>query len=267
MEKLGNQAGIELKRNEDGQYGYSAEYIIRVRNTGPIAGQHAKIFDVPVRGVGFDIANVTVDGTEVKPDSGRYLISDKAELAVGEYTDYQVVVEGTVTDAAANALPAAVGQCDAVTPENPGAGAGLVNTVEMSGDSDGRANNVVCEPVELRRLNIEKRINGRETAPVTPGDQMDIWYRVSNTGNVTLSGITLADQITEDNDDLQKEIDAAIAKIEAFDLAPGEVKDVTFKVTAYEGEHTNEVRAEVPETTRPGTTLSLIHISEPTRRS
>ena len=264
VEKLGNQAGIELKRNKDGQYGYSAEYTIRVRNTGPIAGQHAKIFDVPVRGVGFDITTVTVDGTEVKPENSRYLISKEAELAVGEYKDFQVVVNGTVTDQAANALPTAVGQCDAVTPQNPGAGAGLVNTVEMGGDTDGPDNNIVCEPVELRRLNIEKRIDGRENAPVTPGDEMEIWYRVRNTGNVTLSGITLADQIKEDNEKLQKEIDDEIAEIEAFDLEPGEVKDIKFPVTAFEGEHTNEVRAEVPETTVPGTTRPETTIPETT---
>ena len=264
VEKLGNQSGITLERNKDGKYGYSAEYTIRVRNTGQVAGEHAKVWDVPVRGVGFDIANVTVDGTEVKPNSGRYLISDKAELAVGEYKDYQVVVNGTLADKAADALPAAVGQCEAVTPGNPGAGSGLVNTVEMGGDSDGPANNIVCEPVELRRLNIEKRIDGRESAPVTPGEKMEIWYRVRNTGNVTLAGITLADQIKENNKELQAEIDAEIAKIEAFDLAPGEVKDVTFEVTAHEGEHENEVRAEVPETTRPGTTRPETSIPETT---
>ena len=264
VEKLGNQSGITLERNKDGKYGYSAEYTIRVRNTGQVAGEHAKVWDVPVRGVGFDIANVTVDGTEAKPNSGRYLISDKAELAVGEYKDYQVVVNGTLAEKAADALPAAVGQCEAVTPGNPGAGSGLVNTVEMAGDSDGPDNNIVCEPVELRRLNIEKRIDGRENAPVTPGEKMEIWYRVRNTGNVTLSGITLADQIKEDNKELQAEIDAAIAKIEAFDLAPGEVKDVTFEVTAHEGEHTNEVEAQVPETTVPGTTRPETTIPETT---
>ena len=265
VEKFGTQAGIALERDEKtGQYTYSAAYTIRVRNTGEIAGQHPEISDVPIRGVGFDITKVTVDGAEVDPVNSRYLISEGSELGVSGYTDYQVVVEGTVTDAAANALPAAVGQCDAVTPENPGAGAGLVNTVEMGGDSDGPANNIVCEPVELRRLNIEKRIDGRENAPVTPGDEMEIWYRVRNTGNVTLSGITLADQIKENNKELQAEIDAEIAKIEAFDLAPGEVKDVTFEVTAHEGEHENEVRAEVPETTRPGTTRPETSIPETT---
>ncbi|MBF4547280.1 hypothetical protein IRY31_04195 [Corynebacterium afermentans subsp. lipophilum] len=264
VEKLGNQSGISLERNKDGKYGYSAEYTIRVRNTGQVAGEHAKVWDVPVRGVGFDINSVTIDGTEVKPNSGRYLISDKAELAVGEYKDYQVVVNGTLADKAADALPAAVGQCEAVTPGNPGAGSGLVNTVQMAGDSDGPDNNIVCEPVELRRLNIEKRIDGRESAPVTPGEKMEIWYRVRNTGNVTLSGITLADQIKEDNKELQAEIDAEIAKIEAFDLAPGEVKDVTFEVTAHEGEHTNEVEAQVPETTVPGTTRPETSIPETT---
>ena len=174
---------------------------------------------------------------------------------MGEYKDYQVVVAGTLSDESANALPAAVGQCDAVTPQNPGAGSGLVNTVQMAGDSDGPDNNIVCEPVELRRLNVEKRIDGRDSAPVTPGKDMEIWYRVRNTGNVTLSGITLADQITEDNEELQNQINAEIEKIGAFDLAPGEFNDVKFMVKAPEGEHTNEVKAQVPGTTVPGTTV------------
>jgi len=264
VEKLGNQAGIDLKRNENGQYGYSAEYTIRVRNTGSIAGQHAKVWDVPVRGVGFDITSVTVDDAEVKPDSGRYLISNESDLAVGEFKDYRVVVNGTVTDKAAEALPAAVGQCDAVTPENPAAGSGLVNIVEMAGDADGRENNIVCEPVELRRLNIEKRIDGRENAPVTPNEPMEIWYRVRNTGNVKLTGITLADQITEDNEELQRAIDEKIAEVGTFDLEPGEYYDVKFPVKAHAGEHENEVRAEVPETTIPGTTRSETSIPETT---
>ena len=255
VEKLGNQSGISLERDDNGNYGYSASYTVRVRNTGTVAGEHAKVEDVPVRGVGFDIDSVTVDGAEVKPNSGRYLITDGAELGAGEYKDYEVVVAGTMSDKSADALPAAVGQCDAVTSQNPGAGSGLVNTVQMDGDSDGPDNNIVCEPVELRRLNVEKRIDGRESAPVTPGEPMEIWYRVRNTGNVTLSGITLADQITEDNEALQAEIDAEIAKIEAFDLAPGEFNDVKFEVTAPEGEHTNEVKAQVPGTTVPGTTV------------
>ena len=255
VEKLGNQSGISLERNEDGRYAYSASYTVRVRNTGTVAGTHAKVQDVPVRGVGFDISSVNVDGAEVAPNSGTYLISDGAELGVGEYKDYQVVVAGTLSDESANALPAAVGQCDAVTPQNPGAGSGLVNTVQMAGDSDGPDNNIVCEPVELRRLNVEKRIDGRDSAPVTPGKDMEIWYRVRNTGNVTLSGITLADQITEDNEELQNQINAEIEKIGAFDLAPGEFNDVKFMVKAPEGEHTNEVKAQVPGTTVPGTTV------------
>nr|WP_274707548.1 hypothetical protein [Corynebacterium lehmanniae] len=258
--------GITLERNDKGVYAYKAEYTIRVRNTGLVNGEHAKVWDVPVRGVGFAIDDVTVDGTKVDADNGRYLISDVAELDAGQYKDYRVVVDGTVTDEAAAALPAAVGQCEAVKPQNPGAGSGLVNVVTMEGDGDGIDNNIVCEPVELRRLNIEKRINGRVDAPVTPGDDMEIWYRVRNTGNVTLTDITLADQIKEDNPDLQKQINeklaAELAKPEynPFNLEPGEYKDVKFPVKAPEGEHNNEVTAEVPpktvpETTRPGTTI------------
>ena len=166
--------GITLGRNDKGVYAYKAEYTIRVRNTGLVNGEHAKVWDVPVRGVGFAIDDVTVDGTKVDADNGRYLISDVAELDAGQYKDYRVVVDGTVTDEAAAALPAAVGQCEAVKPQNPGAGSGLVNVVTMEGDGDGIDNNIVCEPVELRRLNIEKRINGRVDAPVTPGEPMEI---------------------------------------------------------------------------------------------
>jgi len=255
VEKFRAQAAnINLERNAEGKYAYSAEYVIRVRNSSLVDGTHAQVWDAPVRGVGFSVDTVTVDGTEVAPQSGRYLVADAAALKANKYKDYRVVVSGTVTDEAANALPAAVGQCDAVTPENPGAGSGLVNTVSMNGDADGPANNIVCAPVELRRLNIEKRIDGRDNAPVTPGQDMEIWYRISNTGNVALTGITLADKITEDNEALQKQIDDAIKGIGAFDLAPGEIRDIKFAVTAPEGEHNNEVRAQVPPTTVPATT-------------
>ena len=256
VEKFRAQAGnINLERNAEGKYAYSAEYVIRVRNSGAVDGTHAQIWDAPVRGVGFTVDTVTVDGTEINPQSGRYLVADATELKANQYRDYRVVVSGTVTDEAANALPAAVGQCEAVTPENPGAGSGLVNQVAMNGDSDGPANNIVCAPVELRRLNIEKRIDGRDNAPVTPGQPMEIWYRVRNSGNVTLQGITLADKIREDNAELQQQIDEAVAKIGAFDLAPGELRDIRFQVTVPEGEHTNEVIAQVPPTTVPPVTV------------
>ena len=255
VEKFRAQAAnINLERNADGKYAYSAEYVIRVRNSSLVDGTHAQVWDAPVRGVGFTVDTVTVDGTTVDPQSGRYLISDGADLKAGEFKEYKVVVSGTVTDEAANALPAAVGQCDAVTPENPGAGSGLVNTVSMNGDADGPANNIVCAPVELRRLKIEKRIDGRPEAVVKPGQDMEIWYRISNTGNVALTGITLADKIAEDNPELQTQIDNAIEGIGAFDLAPGEIRDIKFAVTAPEGEHNNEVRAQVPPTTVPPTT-------------
>ena len=254
VEKVSGQNGITLERNDNGQYAYSAQYTIRVRNTGTVDGEHATIWDSPLRGVGFSIDNVTIDGAEVAPQSGRYKVADASDLAVGESKEYVVVVNGTVTDEAANALPAAVGQCDASL-DNPGANSGLVNVVSMGDDSDGPANNVVCEPVELRRLNIEKRINGLENAPVAPGEDMEIWYRVRNSGNVTLSGITLADQIQEGDTGLQDEITAALDAVEPFDLAPGEVRDEYVTITATEGTHVNEARAEVPPTTIPGTTV------------
>ena len=129
VQKTREQAGnLSLTRNADGKYAYTAEYTIRVTNSGTVDGTHAQVWDAPVRGVGFSVDTVQVDGTTVDPQSGRYLISNGADVKAGEFKEYKVVVSGTVTDEAANALPAAVGQCDAVTPENPGAGSGLVNT-------------------------------------------------------------------------------------------------------------------------------------------
>lgn len=261
VEKLGARAGnVALTRNEEGGYDYSNEYVIRVRNSGLVAGEHATIWDVPLRGVGFTVTEVAVDDEAVEVENGRYKVADAAALKPGEHKDYKVTVTGTLAEAAADNLPEAVGQCTAEG-ANPGADSGLVNVVNMGGDSDGPGNNVVCTPVELRRLNIEKRINGREDASVTPGEKMEIWYRVRNTGNVELTDIVLADQIREDNPALQEEINAELAeKAKPFNLAPGAFQDIRIEVTAPEGEHVNEARAEVPpvtvpETTRPGTTV------------
>lgn len=200
VEKLAARAGnVALTRNEEGSYDYSNEYVIRVRNSGLVAGEHVAIWNAPLRGVGFTVTEVAVEGETVAVQSGRCKVSDAAALKPGEYRDYRVT--GTLTEAAANNLPEAV-QC-AAEGANPGADSGLFNVVNMGVDSDGPGNNVVCTPVELRRLNIEKRINGREDASVTPGEKMEVWYRVRNTGNVELTDIALADQIREDNPALQ----------------------------------------------------------------
>ena len=254
VEKLSNQSAINLERNEDGKYAYSAEYTIIVRNDGKGDGEHAAIYDVPLRGVGFELNSVKVDGQDAQLQNGRYKIADGAALAAGESKQYTVTVAGTISDAAANNLPAAYGQCKAdgtdLTKDS-----GLVNVVNMDGDSDGPDNNIVCTPVELRRLNIEKRIDGREEAVVKPGEPMDIWYRVRNTGNVTLHDVKLSDNVQENNKALQEEITKQLNGQDTFDLEPGEIRDVHISVKAPEGEHVNEARADVPPTTIPPVTL------------
>ena len=254
VEKFRVEAGaVNLKPKGDGDYAFSTEYIIRVRNTSEVDGAFPGVRDVPVVSDGFTVDSVAVDGGNVEADEkGEYPISGGEKLAAGAMKDYRVTVSGTVAGDAANTLPEAVGQCDA-DGQDPAQNSGLVNEVTMEGDSDGAENNVVCTPVELRRLNIEKRIDGREEAVVKPGEKMELWYRVRNTGNTTLTGIKIADQIKEDDDELQKQINDELANV-VFDLAPGAVHDVRIKVDTPKGAHENEAQAIVPPTTIPGTT-------------
>ena len=254
IEKFRVEAGaINLAPKGDGDYAFSTEYIIRVRNTSEVDGAFPEVRDVPVVGDGFTVDAVKVDATDVEPnEKGEYFISGGDDLAAGAVKDYRVTVSGTVAGDAANTLPEAVGQCDA-DGQDPAQNTGLVNEVTMEGDSDGPENNVVCTPAELRRLNIEKRIDGREEAVVKPGEKMELWYRVRNTGNTTLTGIKIADQIKEDDDELQKQINDKLADV-VFDLAPGAVHDVRIEVDSPKGAHENEAQAIVPPTTIPGTT-------------
>ena len=105
-------------------------------------------------------------------------------------------------------------------------------------------------------LEVKKFINGRDdNALVTAGEDMEITYRVTNTGQIAIDGISLIDEVKEDNADLQQAIDAQLTKVEPFSLAAGDSRDVTITVKAPVGRHDNAVRVTVPPVTVPGTTV------------
>ena len=112
-------------------------------------------------------------------------------------------------------------------------------------------------------LEVKKFINGRDdNALVTAGEDMEITYRVTNTGEMTLDGIRLLDEVKEDNADLQQQIDAQLGKQPSFGLAPGESREVTVTVKAPVGRHDNAVRVTVPPVTVPGTTVPGTSVPE-----
>ena len=118
------------------------------------------------------------------------------------------------------------------------------------------------------QLVLEKKINGddADVAPgveLAPGDDMTIAYEVTNTSEVEIVNIKIADRVTSgaNSERIAEDIKTALEDEPAFDLAPGESKTVTIKVKATDtpdDQHTNYAKAvgEVPpppgEDTPPG---------------
>ena len=229
---------------------YTAEYTIKVTNTSKTTDSTTdKVIDDPNFPQGFNIDSFTSNGTTIKPDSnGKYKISDGVILKAGESKTFNVKINGTVNNPTEKALTAA-GKCDINGTGNKDLG--LFNIVNMNGDVI-KENNDACVTAKVTKgpsLSLEKQINGddADNAPgvkVKPGGDMDITYKMKNTGDQTAYNVKIIDKVTngDTKSTLQKEIDTEIAKLEPFNLKAGESKDITITVKAQKGDkdqHTN----------------------------
>ena len=126
-----------------------------------------------------------------------------------------------------------------------------------------------CGPIPGKTgLSLKKYING-DDAQKAPGvavdtdGTMDIKYVVTNTGEVDLTGVKVTDKVTVAADDtaksdMQKAIDAELAKVEPFDLKAGESKDVVITVNTpnnAEEQHTDVAVADGKTVETPGSNV------------
>ena len=108
----------------------------------------------------------------------------------------------------------------------------LVNMVNVTGDGPDEwdpdtvddEEDVPVEPPEAS-LAVDKTSDAEEGEEYRAGDTINYTITVTNTGNVTVTGITLQDTLVD-----EKEIDVE-GYDEAFNLAPGEVKEFTYTYT------------------------------------
>ena len=233
---------------------FAVDYTVTVSNDGTADGSFKDITDelsLP-EGFGVTAIKVTDEGgkTVAENTDDKSIVIPGASLNKGKSVVYTVHVEGTASAGAAGWASAE--ECKADGSDGPSKG--LYNKVTMDGDADGDDNNDACVPSVSPKLTLEKLINGKmadsadEAVSVTPGEDMEISYEVTNSGSVKLFDVKVVDEVTVAKDDatkaaLQEAIEAELGKVEAFDLAAGESKTVTITVKAVEGAHTNMAKA------------------------
>ncbi|WP_142093971.1 DUF7507 domain-containing protein [Propioniferax innocua] len=227
---------------------FTVSYEVTVSNTGETSGTSAAVTDEPIVPEGMTVDEVTVDGNVVTAGAdGLYPVSPGVELAPGETKSFTVVVSGTADVEGVDWTT--VGECDTAGAGTPGAG--LFNRVAMEGDSDGPDNNDACVPPSYTPpgepgLSLVKMINGADAeadAPVVvePGSDMDVSFEVTNTGETSLSDVSVSDDVVAaDQIQVPEQKRTVDGEMVPFDgsLEPGEVVVFTATVPApAAGEH------------------------------
>ncbi|MBB3116167.1 DUF7507 domain-containing protein [Corynebacterium bovis] len=211
---------------------FTAEFTVTVTNSSKVAGTSPSVNDRPVEDSDFVADTVMVDGHQVEVgDGGTYEVTPGVPLEPGGKKTFTVTLKGrTPPGFLENQRPA---EC---TPENPD---GVRNGVEMSGDTDGNANNEACvsvDPPKPGALAIIKKINGDDAnnAPgvsVEVGQDMNVTYEVTNTGGMPVYKVTVADKITTEGDKAVENI-TADDQAKAAKLDPGQTVTFSTKVKA-----------------------------------
>ena len=199
---------------------YTANYTVTVSNTGPAPTTYG-LTDAPAFSSGLTIAGATWTTSGVGAPagssalgSGPYQLAAAATVLPGFGSHaYNVTVSFTFDSYTTPVLACAA---------TPTAGNGLFNAVTMAGETGSTADNTAClqppAPPEPSLLLVKSVSSVTDNAPTGfgVGDVVNYTFAVTNTGNVTLTNVTLSDpKITE--------VGGPIAS-----LAPGATNTTTF---------------------------------------